>query len=353
MGLEGDNSKYDYVGGGNQRWVEAIEAVRLNSITPDGVRKWRKRFIGQSGTDPRKRKTAIRSANSFINNSKCLFAPKHLETIPKLNLPEPLPFDGVKLSGGRVVRYKSEIQPELLLAAAKSELAVSLPDGIDQRALENAKLELSKAKKSGRRKASSLVKKWNKTIYNITHAREIAESKNEQFKILLLALGAGLRRNEIDKLEWSSILWDTAVIRIQATRYFQPKTDESDADIDVDPDLLDILRRYYPHARDEFVINGNRPRPVVTYDCYRCERHYVALNRWLRSKGVSAKSPLHSLRKEFGSVICQEAGIFAASVALRHSNIRTTRDSYLDRKQRITFKIGSFLKEPTLSAVST
>ena len=99
-------------------------------------------------------------------------------------------------------------------------------------------------------------------------------------------------------------------------------------------------------------INGNRPRLGATYEIYRCAKEFDALVKWLRAKGITSKSPLHSLRKEFGSRICGEGGIYIASVQLRHSNIGVTRDHYLDKKQRVTVNIGKMLKEPTLKVVS-
>jgi integrase len=81
---------------------------------------------------------------------------------------------------------------------------------------------------------------------------------------------------------------------------------------------------------------------TATYH-YRCERHFDRLIRWLRSKGVTASNPLHTLRKEFGSQIAAQAGIFAASMALRHADIQLTRDYYVDKKRRTVFKVGKLL----------
>jgi hypothetical protein len=39
---------------------------------------------------------------------------------------------------------------------------------------------------------------------------------------------------------------------------------------------------------------------------------------------VGGKRPLHALRKEFGSQICDKHGIYAASRALRHSDVGAT-----------------------------
>ncbi len=88
--------------------------------------------------------------------------------------------------------------------------------------------------------------------------------------------------------------------------------------MDVDPWLLAILKGYLPQSRSEFVINSPvQPRVTVpTYRHYRAERHFNRLIKWLRSNGVNTGNPLHTLRKEFGSQIAAQAGIFAASLAL-------------------------------------
>ena len=87
-----------------------------------------------------------------------------------------------------------------------------------------------------------------------------------------------------------------------------------------------------------------KPRPEsVKNHHYRCNRLFRALVEWLRGKGITARNALHSLRKEFGSQICAQAGIYAASVALRHSTITITRDYYLDKKQPVVLEIGRLL----------
>ena len=122
---------------------------------------------------------------------------------------------GIKLEGGKIARYRSKIDPVELLALAKKELSVPIP---------------------------------HKNLKAISEAK----SKNAQYIIFLLALGAGLRRNEIDKLEWESILWGEAKIRIQATRYFEPKTEDSAGDVDIDSGLLDILKKYKDVTKSPF-----------------------------------------------------------------------------------------------------
>ena len=302
-GLEGDESKHDHIGPGNQEWLKKINAVNLHSITAEKIQKWKLAFIAKAGNkDPRQKKKATHTVNSIISNAKTLFGPKHLNYIKGLELPKPLPFEGIRLEGGKVSRYRSEIDPIELLALAKKELSVPIPR-------KNLKAILE------------------------------AKSKNAQYIIFLLALGAGLRRNEIDKLEWESILWDRAKIRIQATKYFEPKTEDSAGDIDIDSGLLEILRKHKATSKGPFVIPGELPKASKGVYQYRCRRQLKAIVAWLREKGVNAQNPLHTLRKEFGSVICQQWGIFQASEALRHSSIGVTWDSYLAKKDRVIFKI--------------
>jgi hypothetical protein len=57
----------------------------------------------------------------------------------------------------------------------------------------------------------------------IAHARQKLEDNDpEAYKVFLLAIGLGLRRKEIDLLEWPSFRWNGNVVRIELTRYFHP-----------------------------------------------------------------------------------------------------------------------------------
>jgi integrase len=171
------------------------------------------------------------------------------------------------------------------------------------------------------------------------------ELPQEQLKIFLLALMAGLRRNEIDKLEWLSFGWTQRVIRIEATKFLQPKTEESIGDVDVDPELIELFRGFKECAKSNFVIESDvSPRMEATYSHYRCERDFTALTTWLRAHGVSKTRPLHALRKEYGSQVCAKHGIYAASHALRHADIAVTSAHYVDKRKRSTVGFGHLLK---------
>ena len=135
----------------------------------------------------------------------------------------------------------------------------------------------------------------------------------------------GLRRNGIDKLLWSAFRFDEGLIRIEATQFFRPKS-HSEGDVLVDAELIEIFRGYYARRRGDFVIESDsEPDSGALFSGqYRCQDHIRELIAWLRSKGVVSRTPLHALRKEFGSQINARYGLTAAQEMLRHGDIAVT-----------------------------
>jgi integrase len=103
-----------------------------------------------------------------------------------------LPFEGIEFEGRQSMKYRSEIDVEKVIAEAR---------------------------------------------------RELEHNDPEAYKVFLLAVGLGLRRKEIDLLEWPSFRWSENVLRIEPTRYFHPKTEDSIADLPVGPELMDVFRK--------------------------------------------------------------------------------------------------------------
>ena len=290
--IDGGKSKFDYRNGGRAAWLEKINTVKLAKITPDEVQKWKLRFLRRAGSDPVKQRAAKISVNSLMRQAKSLFSPEVLKFI-RLELPNALPFTGVNFEPRQSMRYRSGFDVEALLGAAQKELPA------------------------------------------------------EQLKILLLATMAGLRRNEIDKLEWRAFQWNQNRIRVEATQFFHAKSEDALADVDIDPQLMKVFRGFYARTQSDFVIESDiAPRPGATYSHYRCERYFEALLTWLRDKGVPGNKPLHTLRKEFGSQVCAKHGIYLASHALRHADIAITSQHYLDKKRRVTVGLGALLNLP-------
>lgn len=314
--------KSDYVNGGASKWREKIGAVKLAKLTPERINKWRVTYLAAAGADPRKQTSSRHSFNTIIRNAKALFAPRILELLSDIDLPSPLPFEGVRFEKEGSKRYRSEIDPQKLLTDAKVELAAAEPE---------SEIVLYKGQALP-----------HDSDYSIQRAEDQANSKREAFKVLLLALCVGLRRDEIDKLQWSQFLWQMGCLRIEETDCFSPKADSA-GDVPVDSEVLQFFQLQSNNATSRFVIAGGDPRPDSEYQHYRAARVHRALLKWLRLKDVTAQKPIHSLRKQYGSIICRQAGILAASQLLRHSDIRVTSKYYVDDGRHITSGLGSLL----------
>jgi integrase len=293
-GLADDPRKFGS-GRGHREWIERVDSVKLSELTPKGVQEWKRAFIGRAEPDPVSQRSARVSVNSFLRCARSLFGANILEHI-ELELPDPLPFADVQFEPKQNSKYRSDFDIQKLIAAARDELAANDP---------------------------------------------------ECFKIFLLATFAGLRRAEIDLLEWTSFLWDSSAIRIEATRHFSAKSEDSYSDVPIDPEVLELFRGYRARATGAFVIESPEAfRPGLLYNFYRCDAELNRLTDWLRAKGVKAQKPLHTLRKEFGSQLCQAHGIYAASRGLRHSDIKITSNFYTDSRARATVGLGHLLEAP-------
>jgi len=292
--VEATKARYDYVKLGSNKWREKINSVPLSDITPELVMQWRVNYINEAGTDPLKQNGARQTAASILRNAKALFSPRLLRNL-SLKLPSPLPLQGVELGKRPRTRYKSKVNAPLLVKLAHDELK---------------------------------------------------EQQPELFKVFLLAIGAGLRRNEVDKLTWKQFNWEKGTISIEPTEYGSVKTEASEEEIDIGKDMIVFFKKCFEKSTSEFVISSavevGRPKH---WNHYRCDRHFKDLIEWLRTKNVDARTPLHTLRKEFGSLINQQFGIFAASAALRHSSITITREHYVDRKERIALNLSDLVKK--------
>jgi integrase len=296
FGLDPGKEKFDYRGGGHARWLEKVHNVKLSDVTPTRVQEWKRVFIARAGNDPVKLRSAKTSFNSYLRQAKSLFAPgavRHLS----VKLPSPLPFEGIAFEPRQSARYRSSIDPEALSRAAMDELAEQDPSA---------------------------------------------------YLAFLLALGGGLRRGEIDRLEWPAFRWNDNVIRIEPTRHFDVKSEHSIGDVLVDPELMAIFRGYAARARSSFVLEvggGADLAGVVKSfaDHYRAKAVFERLSGWLKAHGVTARKPIHELRKEFGSMINRRHGLSAARDMLRHGDIAITAACYIDRPRKATSGLGPLL----------
>jgi hypothetical protein len=294
-----NKSRFSYKDGGSKEWREAVDKLPLTLLDSAQVNAWQVSYRKAKPANPEAQRRVLNSARSIVRNAKAMFGvkiAKVLRDVAGLKLPEALPMGDVNLTElfgkKQKTRYQSRIDAERLLRLAGDELAATQP---------------------------------------------------EAFKVLLLALCCGLRKREIDCLLWHQVDIDAGVIRIEATEHFRPKSEDSAGEVDLDPELLALLRRWRSLAKGEFVIEGRTTTDFKSRVSYRCEPVYAALYEWLRGHGVKAQKALHELRKEAGALVAKSAGIYAASRLLRHSDIRVTADFYADKKQRISTGLGPLL----------
>ena len=276
-------------------WHNEVDAVPLSKITPEAIEAWKIGYVSKkAGGDEMKARAARNTVNSTLRCAKSLFAKRLLRFISeRLELPSPLPFDGVELYPRQHMRYVSKMDVKDILSKAREELAKSDP---------------------------------------------------EAYKAAVLSLFVGLRRNEADKLRWSSVDFERGIIQIEAQHDFAPKAETSLAGVQIDDEVSSILRSNRAAAPNaEYVLDGGTLNPNLNYRKYRAERTWKRLISWLRAQGVNAQKPNHELRKEAGSIINEKFGLHSASEFLRHADISTTSKSYVDNRKRVTVGLGSLL----------
>ena len=282
-------------GGGDYR--RNADSLPLSILTPEAIQRWRIAYVQtRGGGNPAKQRAARITCNSLVRLARSLFSARIRKFIPGLILPEPLPFAGVEFYPRESMRYQSKIDPAALLKAAQDRLALA---------------------------------------------------NSEAFKALILALAAGLRRGEIDRLLWRQIDFRTGVIRVEATEVADLKSEDSAGEVAIDATLCGLLQGFKAKARSQFVIEGPEEEKAISRawgHAYRCTQTFDFLSAWLREQGVDGNKPLHTLRKEAGAMVATRQGIYAASRFLRHSDIQVTAMHYADHKERVTVDLGAWLR---------
>lgn len=289
-GVRATANRFDYRTGGLTVWRKRVDSIRLDKLTPARIQAALDRRIAKAAGNPLAERKARITAASTLRQAKALFAPDRklaFENLPNI-------FAGVKIEAGTPPRYVSTVKAGDLLRDARAELAKAHP---------------------------------------------------EAYKAFLLALGAGLRANEIDNLQWQQVDSRANTVRVMATETFGPKTESSEREVFVDPGLIAELDRYRAMATALYVLESERqPKPNSPVACYRAEATFDTLKKWLRAHGITAHKPIHTLRKEFGSLVCESSDIFTASRQLGHASIALTATYYTENRRRVAPQIGAMLK---------
>jgi integrase len=255
-------------------WRAKVDAATLDVLTPARVEAWRRGYI-DSATDEKARISSKNTSSCIIRNARGFFSKEMVKLLgEKLRLPSPLPLVGIS-SGSSTRRFKTTVNPRDLYAAALVELT------------------------------------------------------GDTLTAFLLCITAGLRKGEADLLGWENVDLDGALVHVTATKWFLPKTDESQRSTPIPPDVVTHLRACREKdTAAEFVLTGLDPSKKRHAKRYRCAC-WKPLSVWLRAKGFSSLNPIHELRKLSGSLVNSVAGLEAARRHLGHRNISTTAASYV------------------------
>lgn len=291
-----------HVGSGRRRgiefraWRAAIDAQPLAVLTQEAVLAHRARVEKLHPTDPRARARARHTFDSMLRHGRSLFRDEiraRLQAMGLLMPPSPFAQVDFFTRGQSAFRYVSEFSVEEVIHAANTELKTSRP---------------------------------------------------VLFLVFVLAVVLGLRRNEIDKLKWTSVAWAERELRIVAHDFFSPKRDSSARRLALDEGILAILQEAYRQRSGEWVIPSVvRPKLNATYRHYRLVAAFKELCTWLRQKGVRTNSPIHTLRKEAGSRMNDLFGIIAAQHFLGHASPEVTWKYYVSERAPKPTGLGALL----------
>jgi integrase len=299
--------------GGAQGFRAIVDEASLGIFTPRAIQDWRIAYVGDD-SNPAAQSSRKTSCNSTIRQAMSLFSARfvyllcHEDNGIGLHLPDPQPF---------------YVHPTLRNSKRGSkhplfyeEAATEYRSRIDPREL------LQKAE------------------------AQLGEKDAPAFLAMLLAIAAGLRRNEIDSLRWGQIDFRKSEVRVERTATANIKTQKSQADIPVDPQTIALLRGFFAKVKDPdaYVIEGDGATDKKKWgQHYRADAAFARLIAWLRASGVKARKPIHELRKELGALITSRHGIYAAKRVLRHASVTTTARYYADTKELPVVDVGSWL----------
>ena len=272
-----------------------IDVEPITIFNRSALQMWRKAFVERVGNDELLKKRARTSSNSILRQAKALFSQVILDTISRVKIPSPLPFEKCKFYPAEDMSYRSRIDSGALVRAAQTELS---------------------------------------------------ERDPEVYKVFLLALGGGLRRSEIDTLTYEQVDFANSMLRMHVTPEGRRKSKQSEANVPLDEMLIDELKKWQQTAKDKFVLDGpGIEEPKKWGRNYRCDETFKRTIAWLRTHGVDTLKPIHTLRKEAGSLVATEGGIQAAKQFLRHKSIEVTSAYYAYNKGNHTVDLGFLLDE--------
>jgi len=165
------------------------------------------------------------------------------------------------------------------------------------------------------------------------------------FSILFLS---GMRRGEMENLEWTDVRFDLGVILIQAKESWRPKTDERV--IPMSPELREVLLEEYGSRRSDRWVAANREGGQETHLLPK-------LKKICRKAGIKpAAATVHALRHSFGAHL-RMAGVPLANIAdlMGHRDLATTQiyaKVQIDHLRDAVSRLSPILSDVSLKCVT-
>ena len=288
------------VGKGNLALRNKVNKVMLSELTPAKIMTWKKKFISQGGN-----KSPVQTVNSILRNSKSLFSANNLV------------FVAAEMGGSKHAYDRS----------GKKTLKGRLI--IPHDPFEDVNLEKVRIRKYDAQRAGMNLGK----LFNLAQ-NELLPSKPELYKVFLIAAVSGLRRKEIDWLQWDHIDFEQQIIHVHASTNYELKSAESENQIAIDEFTVNQLKKLKRKSKGKFVVStSGRNSDSRKAGSYRCGYLFKQLCKWLRKHGVKSQKPIHTLRQEATSIIADQYGLHAASSFARHSDIRITSQVYVENRK--------------------
>jgi len=282
---------------------QRIDNFPISMLDRDKLQSWvNSRLERARELGPVKSQRAKNTIRSVAVNARCIFSERLSNAVgePTKGKDVHTAFESLILPSKVVARYTSKFDAVTLLATAARELGMFPQDRTDKE----------------------------------------ATSKYEQWKILYLALVAGLRYNEIDKLLIINVNALAGRVSVRTHDEFRTKTVASEADVNVSPAAAAILTEMLKSCEGKWFVAELRSHTNLTY---RSGMHHDRLVQWLRryeERGhrplENVPKPVHELRKEAGTLVNSQHGLNEAKNFLRHSSISTTATYYLGGKDSVT-----------------